>query len=364
MDHEIDNEKPSSTEGGEMKVGDKVWVLCEVVKVYGDRAALYMDVRHDGAVFEAKRSDCRPVEPANSPKILDGSIESMRAGSDSVNEPPVKEPASKKYREPTLADLANGPIDCEVRDYHDEPWKSGFLICVHNSRAWRFQAQPRTRNYVYAPHWNQCRIAVPVEPIPEPVIKEHLATKPSPPKILDSSSEPINASHYKQFVLVTDNDGNQTLYVDGVLHNGDNTVYGCDVADAANGCAIKIELRDVDLIVDDWPLRLNDFGVEAKQPESSPLTPSPCMDGVDADRFVDGIMETRGRTSDPINPSHYKQGGIECIEAIKAALGEGFPDYLRGNVMKYLWRYKEKGGVDDLKKSAWYLDRLIKEVSE
>jgi hypothetical protein len=69
-------------------------------------------------------------------------------------------------------------------------------------------------------------------------------------------------------------------------------------------------------------------------------------------------------SSDPINPSHYKQGGIECIEAIKAALGEGFPDYLRGNVIKYLWRYKEKGGVEDLRKSAWYLDRLIKEVGE
>jgi hypothetical protein len=69
-------------------------------------------------------------------------------------------------------------------------------------------------------------------------------------------------------------------------------------------------------------------------------------------------------SSDPVNPSHYKQGGIECIEAIKAATGDGFPDYLRGNVMKYLWRYKEKGGVDDLRKSAWYLDRLIKEASE
>jgi hypothetical protein len=68
--------------------------------------------------------------------------------------------------------------------------------------------------------------------------------------------------------------------------------------------------------------------------------------------------------ADAINPSHYKQGGIECIDAIKAALGEGFPDYLRGNVMKYLWRYKEKGGVDDLKKAAWYVDRLIEEAGE
>jgi hypothetical protein len=69
-------------------------------------------------------------------------------------------------------------------------------------------------------------------------------------------------------------------------------------------------------------------------------------------------------SSDPINPSHYKQGGIECIEAMKAALGGGFLGYLRGNAIKYLWRYDKKGGVNDLKKARWYLDRLIQEVGE
>jgi hypothetical protein len=67
MDHETDNEKPSSKEGGEMKIGDKVWVLCEVATVYSHES-LYMDIRHDGAVFEAKRSDCRPEA-----KMLNGS---------------------------------------------------------------------------------------------------------------------------------------------------------------------------------------------------------------------------------------------------------------------------------------------------
>jgi hypothetical protein len=97
---------------------------------------------------------------------------------------------------------------------------------------------------------------------------------------------------------------------------------------------------------------------------SDPLAPSPCMDGVNVDQFVEGIMEARGRTSDPINPSHYKQGGIECIEAIKAATGDGFIGYVWGNVIKYLWRWPKKGGVDDLKKARWYLDRLIQEVGE
>jgi hypothetical protein len=68
-------------------------------------------------------------------------------------------------------------------------------------------------------------------------------------------------------------------------------------------------------------------------------------------------------TTDNVNhPPHYNQGGIECLEAIKAALGDGFADYLRGNVMKYLWRCEHKGGVEDLKKAAWYLDRAIKEM--
>ena len=68
-------------------------------------------------------------------------------------------------------------------------------------------------------------------------------------------------------------------------------------------------------------------------------------------------------TTDNVNhPPHYNQGAIECIEAIKAALGEGFVAYLRGNVMKYLWRCDHKRGVEDLKKAAWYLDRAIKEM--
>ena len=78
----------------------------------------------------------------------------------------------------------------------------------------------------------------------------------------------------------------------------------------------------------------------------------------------DNSSEILDSSSDPINPSHYKRGGIECIEAIKAATGEGFIGYVWGNVLKYLWRWPKKGGVEDLKKARWYLDRLIKEVGE
>ena len=67
--------------------------------------------------------------------------------------------------------------------------------------------------------------------------------------------------------------------------------------------------------------------------------------------------------SDPVNhPAHYTDGSIECIDAIREALGDGFKAYLRGNVIKYLWRAEHKGNeVQDYEKAAWYLNRLIGE---
>lgn len=69
---------------------------------------------------------------------------------------------------------------------------------------------------------------------------------------------------------------------------------------------------------------------------------------------------------DPINhPSHYTSGGIECIAAIKASMTpEAYKGYLKGNILKYLWRYESKGKpIEDLKKAQTYLTWLIKEVS-
>jgi hypothetical protein len=60
------------------------------------------------------------------------------------------------------------------------------------------------------------------------------------------------------------------------------------------------------------------------------------------------------------HPSHYNDGGIECIEAIEASLTpEEYRGYLKGNVQKYVWREKHKGGIESLEKAQWYLKRLI-----
>ena len=84
----------------------------------------------------------------------------------------------------------------------------------------------------------------------------------------------------------------------------------------------------------------------------------------DRDSNFPGENTIQGRPllqEDLVNhPSHYADGGIECIEAIEAALtNEEFRGYCKGNCIKYIWRERHKGGTESLKKARWYLNRLI-----
>ena len=69
---------------------------------------------------------------------------------------------------------------------------------------------------------------------------------------------------------------------------------------------------------------------------------------------------------DPVNhPTHYTHGGVECIDAIEAALSSQTDPtnaFLTGQAIKYLWRWPVKNGLEDLRKAKWYLDRLIGKV--
>ena len=64
------------------------------------------------------------------------------------------------------------------------------------------------------------------------------------------------------------------------------------------------------------------------------------------------------------SPPHYNKNGIETIDAIRAMTDDGYEYYLQGNIMKYLWRYRYKNGVEDLKKAQWYLNELIDELEK
>jgi len=70
---------------------------------------------------------------------------------------------------------------------------------------------------------------------------------------------------------------------------------------------------------------------------------------------------------DPVNhPAHYTQGPVECIDAIASALGhDAFIQFLRGQVIKYMWRLGHKGdALQDAEKGTWYASRLVAELSK
>jgi hypothetical protein len=64
----------------------------------------------------------------------------------------------------------------------------------------------------------------------------------------------------------------------------------------------------------------------------------------------------QGYESDPVNHPHYytsHPSGLECIQVTRHM------SFNLGNVVKYLWRADLKGGTEDLKKAAWYLNDEI-----
>jgi hypothetical protein len=66
------------------------------------------------------------------------------------------------------------------------------------------------------------------------------------------------------------------------------------------------------------------------------------------------------------HPTHYNSGGIECIQAIEASMElEAFQGYLKGNILKYIWRMSYKGkALEDCEKSQWYLNKLISTLED
>ena len=75
------------------------------------------------------------------------------------------------------------------------------------------------------------------------------------------------------------------------------------------------------------------------------------------DSSLDKIMFPK---EDPVeHPPHYNKGTLEAIDYIEQQLEDGFSDYLEGNVLKYLHRWRYKNGIEDLNKAQWYLKRLI-----
>ena len=99
-----------------------------------------------------------------------------------------------------------------------------------------------------------------------------------------------------------------------------------------------------------------------KQPTKS----EQAFDDVAGDDDEADLNECIGQDIDVVNhPSHYTKGRIECIDAIDSATTgkSGIEAVCVANLIKYLWRYEEKGGLESVRKAQWYLNRLIEELS-
>ena len=83
---------------------------------------------------------------------------------------------------------------------------------------------------------------------------------------------------------------------------------------------------------------------------------------MDLIEVIETATPPKSRKRDMVNnPIHYGTGDIECIDYIQDFLTEEeYIGYLRGNIAKYLHRWRYKNGLEDLKKSEWYGAKLIK----
>ena len=113
---------------------------------------------------------------------------------------------------------------------------------------------------------------------------------------------------------------------------------------------------------EEWSWFTGDAGMALTHSIHDPITRA---DWQDACRCAGAVVSTPTAEPDMVNhPPHYQSdNGIECIDAIRAALGrEGFIAYCRGNAIKYLWRDKVNN-VEDRNKAIWYINRANVEES-
>ena len=113
-----------------------------------------------------------------------------------------------------------------------------------------------------------------------------------------------------------------------------------------------------------WPHDGLGYDIIAYRLQQPTKSEQACDDVAEADDEAD-LNECIGQDVDVVNhPSHYTKGRIECIDAIDSATTgkSGIEAVCVANIIKYLFRYEEKNGLEDVKKAQWYLNKLISEL--
>lgn len=157
-------------------------------------------------------------------------------------------------------------------------------------------------------------------------------------------------SDYKEY-LIPDNDGYRVAVQDAGLPIAEDWIAIPDGANYAYN-------NDLGLLFMPSEVGFNHPLLVWQREQDEPfLTPECTLN----DQYAE-IEQVRQALKDNVNhPSHYTQGKVECLDALESAtIGKsGIEAVCVANVIKYLWRYEEKNGVEDVKKAKFYLNRLL-----
>ena len=96
---------------------------------------------------------------------------------------------------------------------------------------------------------------------------------------------------------------------------------------------------------------------------NTPITCKQCKVEYSQDDYgwIPSMWEAAVKEKDNVNhPSHYETGKFECIDVMVETQGvEAVKAFCVCNAFKYLYRHKNKNGIEDVKKAIWYLNKLV-----
>lgn len=148
-------------------------------------------------------------------------------------------------------------------------------------------------------------------------------------------------------------------FCDGFFDPNEKGCFGCPLGKDAGECTDRSDEENYDILVKAGLIAPDD---EVKT-ENDEIKRKAEQAFADASHKLSTVMRdiVDETNKNAVNhPNHYTKGGIECINAIKASMtSDGFMDYCKGNIIKYIWRWRDKGGIEDLQKTKVYLDWLI-----
>jgi len=137
--------------------------------------------------------------------------------------------------------------------------------------------------------------------------------------------------------------------------------------DLVGSYCTRCRRKTIDKTESEWCLVFEEELTDIHRTDVASITSAPRLGASDSSAKSQGRAAEAKKSSDNVNrPSHYTSGKVECIDAIEAAVSSmtGVRAFLVGQVIKYVWRFDKKGGVEDLKKAKWYLERLINKESK